>query len=529
MLLVGVGAILAFWYFASRSDAPIQPTFGGAYIEGVAGEPLRVNPLFASENAADQTLVSLVFAGLTRVDDKGAAFPDLAETWTVSPDGLDYTFRLRSGLVWQDGTPLTSEDVVYTYGLLASPGLHEAPPLAAVLEGAQIGAPDAQTVTIALNKPFSPLPSYLALGILPKHLLGDLDFGQLYDSLFNQQPIGAGPYRLEHLTPSEAVLVANPSYYLEQPFIQRLELRFFPDDGAVLQALDAGQITAALFHQAPGPNDMLALQSHPNLRFTTLDTGEVTSVYFNLNLPLFQDRGVRQALLYAVDRDALVKDVLGGNAIRTDSPLPPASWAYAPTLTRYEPDAHQAGLLLDDAGWKLTDGGVRFKDGKALAFKLSTSTDPVHLAVAQTIAAAWNSIGAQVSVEAVGETDLVRSVLEPRNYEAVLFTQQHGSDPDPYPEWHSSEATGSRGNIGAWRDPRVDTTLEEARAAPQPQRKELYATFQDLFAQEVPAIPLYTSTALYVQDAALQGVRVQLLINPGDRFWQVQEWFLKTR
>ncbi len=276
VLLVGVGAILAFWYFASRSDAPVQPTFGGDYIEGVAGEPLRVNPLFASENAADQTLVSLVFAGLTRVDDKGAAFPDLAETWTVSPDGLDYTFTLRGGLVWQDGTPLTSEDVVYTYGLLASPGLHEAPPLAAVLEGAQIDAPDPQTVTIALTKPFSPLPSYLTLGILPKHLLGDLDFGQLYDSLFNQQPIGAGPYRLEHLTPSEAVLVANPSYYLEQPFIQRLQIRFYPDDGAVLQALDAGQITAALFHQTPGPNDMLALQSHPNLRFMTLDTGEVT-------------------------------------------------------------------------------------------------------------------------------------------------------------------------------------------------------------------------------------------------------------
>ncbi len=124
VLVAGVVAITLFWSLAAKSDEQvIDPDFGGAYIEGIAGSPARVNPLFTAENTTDQTLTSLIFAGLTRLDEHGSPFPDMAETWAVSPDGLVYTFKLRKGLVWHDGQPVTADDVVFTYDLLQDPDL----------------------------------------------------------------------------------------------------------------------------------------------------------------------------------------------------------------------------------------------------------------------------------------------------------------------------------------------------------------------------------------------------------------------
>ncbi len=136
----------------------------------------------------------------------------------------------------------------------------------------------------------------------------------------------------------------------------------------------------------------------------------------------------------------------------------------------------------------------------------------------------------RVTVDAVGATSLVRDLLEPHLYDAAVFAQVGEGDPDPYPNWHSSQTGATGGNLASYNDGRVDRILEEARlTATLPRRKELYANFQELFAQEVPALPLYVSTALYVQKPSLRGVRVGYLDNPGSRFWQVQEWYLKTR
>jgi peptide/nickel transport system substrate-binding protein len=530
VLAGGVAAITLAWSLASQTDEEvIDPEFGGAYVEGIAGSPARVNPLFARENTTDQALASLVFAGLTRVDEHGSPFPDMAETWSLSPDGLTYTFTLRPNLFWHDGVPVTAADVVFTYELLQAPELPIPPQVAGLLADATITAPDDRTVVIALTEPYSPLPAYLTLGILPKHSLDGLTMSQVYNSFFNQQPIGSGPYRMERLTPSEADLVANPAYHLDQPFIQRMELRFYRDEGAVYAALDRGELTAGLFSGNIGQTEQVDLEVQRGLRVIPVDTGEITYLYLNLNLEKFQDRRVRQALLYAVDRDELVSGALRGEAARSDSPLPPTSWAYSPSLTRYESDPSVAALLLDEAGWPLDADGLRRRDGVTLGFTITVNPDPVRVAVAEQLAAAWNRLGLNVSVSAVGVTDLVRNRLEPRDYEATIWSHSASIDPDPYEEWHSSGASGEGANLSAFTEPRVDAILEEARTATQPRRKELYGEFQELFAQELPAIPLYVSTAAYVQQSALQGVRVALVTAPGDRFWQVQEWYLRTK
>ena len=529
MLLTGVLGFIGLWYLVPSETEDIEPDFGGDYVEGIAGVPVRVNPFFAAENTVDATLSALVFAGLTRLDEHGVPFPDLAQTWTVSPDGTLYTFTLRPGLLWQDGIPLTADDVVFTYELLQSPDLRNPPDVQAIFESAVFERVNNSTVTIQLPEPYAPLPAYLTLGILPAHLLRNVAPEDLYTSPFNQRPVGSGAYRIETLSLDHAALVANPAYHFEQAFIQRLELRFYPDDGALLQALEDSEIDGALFESGLGPSDVLGIQQRSDLRVSTLDKGEITLVYLNLDLPLFQSRRLRQALLYAIDRDALIREVLRSQASRADSPIAPGSWAYSPSLTRYGADPQLANLLLDEAGWLKGEDGIRRKGGTALAFKLSTGPDPVRVAVAKRVADAWNAIGASVVVESTGLTTLVRDLIQQRDYEALLFVDAARTDPDPYAAWHSNGAGGEGGNLAQFRDVRVDAILAAARTAPLPRRKELYDEFQEIFAQEVPSIPLYVSRALYVQDADVSGVRVGQLAEPGDRFWQVQEWFLKTR
>jgi peptide/nickel transport system substrate-binding protein len=529
VLIAGIAVITGFWYLASSDEEAPAPDFGGDYVEGVTGAPSRVNPLFAEQNDADQTLVSLVFAGLTRLDDRGAPFPDLASTWSVSQDGLTYTISLRPDLAWQDGTPLTAQDVVFTYGLLQGPDLRQAPPLAQHLKGATVTAPDPSTIVIALPAPYAPLPAYLTTGILPEHLLTGLTVAQIGDSFFNQQPVGAGPYRLERLTPGEADLVANANYHLQQPFIQHMRLRFYRDDGELFAALDAKAIQGALFHSVLGEKELLALQRRKDLRVTPLVSGELSYIYLNLDVPALQDRRTRQALLYAIDRDAIVSQLLDGQGTVAQSPIIPGSWAYAPSLQRYEADLQQAGLLLDDAGWKREGDGVRRRGGQSLAFTLTTPPDPLLVSIAQQVVDDWNALGAQVQLAVQGVTTIVRELIESRSYDALLLSQATEADPDPYDEWHSPAATRAHTNLSDLKDARIDSQLEEGRVASYTHRKELYESFQELFAQEVPSLPLYATTAYYVQDTSVQGARPGLLIEPGDRFWQVQEWYLKTR
>ncbi len=365
---------------------------------------------------------------------------------------------------------------------------------------------------------------------MPRHLLGGVSAADLFDAPFNQRPVGTGPYRLLELTPERAVLTANPAYHLGQPYIQRLELRFYRDDGAVIRALQARQIEAALLSSGVNPTDSLYLQQRSDLRLHTLPGPEVTFVYLNLRLPMFGDRRVRQALLYALDRDQIVAETLAGQVAVADSPLPPGSWPYSPALARYDFDPGLAGLLLDEAGWRLTSRGVRSDGRTDLELTLATNNDPVRVAVAEEISKRWAAIGVKANVSAIGATSLVRDLLEPRSYEAALFAYHGGVDPDPYPAWHSTQTSKGGRNLSSLNDTRVDRILEDARLAAAPARRaDLYRAFQEIFAQEVPALPLYASTVIYVQKASVRGVRLGYFEDPGSRFWQVQDWYVKTR
>ncbi len=527
-LVAGVGVLLALAYLPSRRSGEALPARGGTYVEGVAGAPSTINPLFAAFNDVDRDLATLIFPGLMRLGASGDVQPDLAETMKVTPDGLTYIFELRRGLFWHDGEPLTARDVLFTIKAMQDPGFRGDSVLADLFRNAKVEASDDRTVAITLSQPFAPFAARGAtVGILPEHVLNGVASSALGDAPFNRRPVGSGPFRLVSLTDARAVLAPFDLYYRGRPFLDGLQLRFYRDGPALLNALSKGEVDGALFRPGLAADDIAFLDSGGRWVRRSLHTTTFSLVYLNPASPALEASQVRRALQHGLDRQKLIQDALAGQALTLESPIVRDLWSSVASPEDYAYNADLAASLLDAEGWLQGDAG-RAKDGVPLRFSLAASDDPVQVRVAGEIARQWGELGIQVEVQVSGASQFVEGVLLPRTFEAALVTVDPGPDPDPYPLWHSTQALGEGRNLASFSDPEVDRLLEDGRLTTSVgQRAEDYRSFQQIFAREQPAALLYTPTYQYVVPADLQGVSPGLLVTLSARFNDIHRWFIK--
>ncbi|MHB8618895.1 MAG: ABC transporter substrate-binding protein, partial [Chloroflexota bacterium] len=425
---------------AYSSGVKTVPQEGGAYVEGLVGQPRTLDPLLTSStDYPAQTIESLIFSGLVREDVSGQPQPDLAEHWTVSPNGRDYTFYLRPGVFWQDGKPFTSKDVAYTVKTIQSPGFPGNPDLAAAWQGVKVTTPDALTVEFRRPEVFAPFLDYATVGILPRHLLGSTPATELAASDFNQHPIGTGPYRLRNSGLRSALLEVSDRYYRAKPFLSRVLFRYYKDDQSAAQALLHGQIGADWLAT---PSDLRKVGTDQRLKLYQSVQPSFTGLSFNLSDPLIGRPEVRQAIAFAINRQAIIARQLDGEATKTSSPIPETSWAFDVSVKPYSYDPQKSASLLRAGGWQLGSNGMWMRDGKPLAPVILTDNRPDHLALANAITANLRSAGIAASVQAVGFDGLVKDFLAPRRFQVALLSWDlPGGDPDPYSLWHSSQAT----------------------------------------------------------------------------------------
>jgi peptide/nickel transport system substrate-binding protein len=280
------------------------------------------------------------------------------------------------------------------------------------------------------------------------------------------------------------------------------------------------------------PDTIAGLRARPDVRLYEAELPATQWVLLNVRLPLFDRRETRQALLRGLDRAALVQQALYGQAAPADSPLLPSSWAHIPTLARYAPDPAAAAALLDAAGWRVDKTGVRSRNGVPLRFALVYAADnPAMATLAEAIQAAWQPLGIQAQPRAVPRDRLLPDVLAPHAFEAVLIGWRGvANDPDVYQLWHSTEALNGT-NFSGFRNDRVDRALEQARQSlKQRTRADLYAEFQQVFAEELPGLPLYYPRYTYAVRARVGGVALPpALFDPSSRFHSVANWYVDTQ
>lgn len=528
--LVGILALgLYLVRMINTRVTPHVPDYGGTYQEGLAGQVRYINPVLW-QNDAEQDIVSLVFSGLTQIDRQGTVQPNLARRWTVSDDGRVYTFELRDDVRWHDDTPFTSEDVVYTLGILQDPSYQAHPELSTLWTIVKVEALNPYSVRFVLDEPFAPFPYYLTLGMLPAHLLANVPVTELPEQSFNLQPVGTGPFRVQSSHPDRIILEPFQGSYGPKPYLEQLEFRFYPNYQSLLTAYNRGEVKG--ISRILG-EDLAKVSAERNLNVYSAQRPALSLIFLNLRQPLFQDKPVREALLLALDRPGLINRLLGGQAVVAHSPFPDTSWAYDPNVRQFAYDPEEARRLLDEAGWvEPVGGGVRYNGASKLEFTLTTNSDPGRVALANAIREQWAAVGAQVEVQAVDPAQLSESVLRPRKFDAVLYGWNDISyDPDPYPLWHSSQTDDDGQNYGGYADTEVDSLLEQARQTPdQDKRAAFYRRFQVIFADEVPALLLFHAVYHYGVDSSVRNVQIgPMIINPSDRFRTLEQWYIKTR
>jgi peptide/nickel transport system substrate-binding protein len=533
-IVIALVAIVAFVavmvYLAFNVTTVTVADFGGTYVEGIAGNPIAINPILCQTNQVDQDLVRLIFTGLTQVNSKAEIVPDLAERWEVSQDGTVYTFYLRQDVVWHDGAPFTAEDVVFTVNAMQHPDFQGVSMLSDMWRSVVVEQVDRYTVRFILREPFAPFLDYTTIGILPVHILGSVPIENLADSQFNASPIGTGPFKVVEASARRLVLAVHTDFYRPRPYLDRLEFVFYPNLPAVFEARQRGEVAGIA---RVLPEYLASVRQDDSLSLYSAPLSGYNLVYLNLDRGIFQDPAVRQAMMYALDRQKLVDDILSGQGIVIDSPILPNSWAYNGDVTKYDHDLRAARELLEESGWFDDDGdGVRERGPLKLEFILETNEDdPTRVRLIQAISEQLAKVGIRAIPQPVPWDELVNEKLRVRRFDAVLTGWQNlPPDPDPYPYWHSSQANEAGPNYANYISEEADLLLQEARLInDKEQRAELYRRFQELFARDVPSLLLYQPIYNYAVDAGVSNVQICPLINPGDRFYTVSSWYMATQ
>jgi peptide/nickel transport system substrate-binding protein len=531
LTLAGTLLLASLLGFSTYSLATVLvPDSGGVFREGVAGNPRYLNPLLCDASDIDLDLCRLLYRGLTTVDKQGRVVPDLAESWSIDENNV-YTFKLRSDQYWHDGQPITADDVIFTLSILQDPEVFSLPDLTSLWRTVEIEKVDDFTVRFGLSQPYTPFLDYTTIGLLPRHIWQDVPAAELATKPLNATPIGSGALRVVSMAADRVRLETSPFYRGPRPYLSALELRFYPDHASLFTAFINGEIDGI---SQVLPQDLPIAGARDDLNLFSVVQSEYLTILFNLTNPdvaFFQEKAVRHALYYGLNRERLIDEVAGGQGVIAHSIVLPDNWAYDPSVKQYGYDPEMAQRLLNEAGWIDSDGdGVREKEGKPLRFLLYSNDDPARQALIEQIAADWKMIGVDAQPTPVTFAGLVADFLNPRRFDAALIGWEIPGDPDPYPLWHSTQAAGGGQNFSGWDNPEADALMEQGRAlSDEAARRALYAQFQTIFAEEVPSLLLYHPVYTYGVSSRVHNVQIGALNQPSARFATFADWYILTR
>lgn len=504
------------------------PSPGGTLTEGIIGTPRFINPVIARSDA-DKDLVALIYSGLMRPTPEGTLIPDLAESYTVSNDGTIYTFIIRAGATFHDGSRVTANDVVYTVNQIQNP--LNASPFARAWEGISVKAPDDRTVVFQLSNPYAQFINNTTVGILPQTLWRETGEETFAVHRLNIEPIGSGPFMIDSIQRDDAgipisyTLKRFTRFTLGSPYLERITIMMYGNERDLLTAFEAGTVESLRDIQ---PSYATTAEER-DATINSYPLPRTFGAFFNQNKnQIFTDQSVRRALSIAIDREGIVDSILYGYATPLEGPLPPP---FIPANKKASPRATgEAREILDRAGWSRDEDGIYSKKDQRLAFTISTANTPELKQTAEALQRSWQELGADVSLELFDLGALHQNIIRPRAYDILLFGQVVGRNGDLYPFWHSSQRNDPGLNIALYTNIRVDDILSDIRTTLDASlQDDLYASLDSEITADVPAVFLYAPHLLYALPEWLKGVVPGPVDEASERFMNVYEWHTGTR
>jgi len=511
---------------ATASGPPAAVTSGGTFTEAVAGIAGYLNPIFADEDNA-RDIDWLIYQGLTEVGPDQHLQPLLARDISLSPDHLTYSVLLRTDVKWADGMPFTAEDVRFTFGVLQDPNYIL--PEAANWKGVVVKKVADDRVDFTLKSPSAGFLNSLRVGIIPQHLFPG-DVATIPSSPYSgSKAIGTGPFMVESISADRSVvtLKRNP-FATPAPHLDRVVFKGFSNLDDAVAAVAGGVADAVGGQLSPAQARML---TRSDLSIHDLRTFSFTSVLLDIDPkgPYFAGAAIRRALSQAIDRKALVRDVLQARGDPQSTSLPPSDWAYSAAAGErlpYDPEAAQSAF--DEAGWTMPVQGLyRSKAGVDFIVELIAADAYPYRDVARVLQRQLAAVGVGVRVNIVPAGQLVTKYLGARNYQMALANLDNGPDPDQFSFWHSSERTYPLNFSGLPRQSFIDKDLEDGRAAVETKaRLAAYGDLQDLLVDAAPALFLYEPHYEYAVNRRVGGFHANPVIDALDRFQYVTDWYV---
>jgi len=528
-MLLGSGLeVLAACGGGSQTQAPTAGHKGGHLIEVWHNDIATFNTLNYS-STVDLINSGFTFDSLLTTQTGGELVPLLAKTMPkTSSDGRTYTFDLRRDVNWTDGQQLTSDDVAFTYNLLIDPQYSDfiSPQRGEFSTYVQsVTNPDKFTVVFTLKGVYAPfLVNFMQWGVLPKHVLGSMSAKELNTAAFFKGPtVTSGVFKFVKWDKGQQITLArNDGYHRGAALVDTYVYKVVGNTQETAISLknseaDLGVADPAFFDQ---------LKAASNLNTTILDIPLM--YYFGFQLDpskpasrLFSDKSVRQALLYALDRQKFISAVFFNLAKVTDTFEPKSSWAYDPKQVKFPFDKAKAEQMLDAAGWKKGSDGIRAKEGVKMQFELIVNNNNVRINMVNAMQQMWKDVGVAFQPKVVDGNDWIQRWRISRNFDMLLMATQWGQDPDQSNIWASRNAAVGGSNAMGYKNTALDGVLHDAVSVlDQNKRKDLYFKMQEILAEDLPAAPLVTSQYVWAYNKRVHNIK----FGPFSQ-WNQRPWF----
>ena len=509
--LIMLALAQAFWFGDSYAENVY--TTGGTYTEATIGEVNTMNPLFATTNS-EKVLSKLMFATIATVDYSGHPGNQLAESITASEDGKKWTMKLREGLKWSDGEPITNDDVIFTAGLIKNPAVNTI--YGANLANVKISVNEEEEIVFDLPAAYADFYSALNIPVVPKHILGDTDPKTLIENSFSNSPVTSGAFTFNAAQSSGSAnekiyyLSANDHYYLGRPLLNTFAVHTYKNRDDIVNAVNAGSVTATAELSGSDANRLATSQF--NERNSSLNSGAF--IFFNLGHKSVGDKELRSAIRQGLNLSRIRESAPGTAAL--DYPLIDSQIKIAeyPNLPEYDFDAAKSEIA-----------------------ELSGET-PIHLdiatvnagflpEVAKAIEEDLESLGFEVNTSVYEESqEFINNVVSKRTYDILIYEIELGSDPDLLPYYHSSQATSTGLNLSNYKNFLVDDLLLGARdTMDSTLRAKKYEMFLQYWANDIPAIGLYQPNLTYYYNKNVRTFDNNVrLVTAIDRFSDITNW-----
>ncbi|MEK7512574.1 MAG: ABC transporter substrate-binding protein [Patescibacteria group bacterium] len=529
-VVVVVLASLSRLALTVRENSTFVPIAGGSYVEGIVGQPRSVNPI-VSGNQADRDIAALLFSPLA----------ELISSFETEKSKRVYLVKLKDGLLWDDGQPLTSDDVIFTIRLIQNPDARS--PLQKSWQGIQAERESELQIRFTLPAPFSFFGENMKrLAPIPRHLFGTVPPENLHLSLYNLRPVGSGPYRFADFEarPDGFItryrLIPNDRYHGVEPFLDEFIFQFYEQEGQLVNAFRAREVDG--FGTLLAPPEAVART--PQAVIDLLPMPRSYTLFMNsLNNPSLKDPDLRKALALSIDRTRIASEVFAGAAVPIGSPIFFDLATLEPTATTTV-EALRENLFKTGVRFSTSTAAPPVFDLNAAREKLASSKEegatlnlvvpkvPFLEQVAVIIRESWNTIGLMnVNLISVEPDDLANEIVKTRNYEILLFGNILQDPADLFSFWHSSQRFHPGLNLALYQNTRADAAIEAIRQLTQATDRAVeLKKLEKLILADTLVIPLVSLPYFYVHSERLQGFEPRIVVTPHDRFIDVARWYV---